>query len=97
MTLTRNIAGAFASDNIRANYLNPGWNITETEKVVQAREGHDAAWLAEMEGHLPGGRFSVPADAAHAMLWLASDESIFINGEIISTDGGGLLSNARRR
>ncbi|MDQ6670364.1 MAG: oxidoreductase [Chloroflexota bacterium] len=97
LTLTRNIAGAFARENIRANYLNPGWNITDTEKVVQAREGHDAAWLAEAEQHLPGGRFSVPADAAHAILWLASDESIFVNGEIISTDGGGLLSNARRR
>jgi NAD(P)-dependent dehydrogenase (short-subunit alcohol dehydrogenase family) len=97
LTLTRNIAGAFASQNIRANYLNPGWNITETEKVVQAKEGHDAAWIADMEGRQPGGRFSVPADAAHAMLWLASDESIFVNGEIISTDGGGLLSNARRR
>lgn len=97
LTLTRNIAGAFGGDNIRANYLNPGWNITETEKVVQAREGHDAAWLAEVESHLPGGRFSVPADAAHAMLWLASDESIFINGAIINTDGGGMLPNARRR
>ena len=97
LTLTRNIAGAYARDNIRANYLNPGWNITETEKVVQAREGHDAAWLAEAEGRQAGGRFSVPSDAAYAMLWLASDESIFVNGEIISTDGGGLLSNARRR
>jgi NAD(P)-dependent dehydrogenase (short-subunit alcohol dehydrogenase family) len=97
LTLTRNIAGAFGRDNIRANYLNPGWNITETEKKVQAKEGHDAAWLAEVESHLPGGRFSVPADAAHAMLWLASDESIFVNGEVINTDGGGMLSNARRR
>src|SRR5262249_88356 len=60
LTLTRNIAGAYARENIRANYLNPGWNITETEKVVQAREGHDATWLAEAEGRQPGGRFSVP-------------------------------------
>jgi NAD(P)-dependent dehydrogenase (short-subunit alcohol dehydrogenase family) len=97
LTLTRSIAGAYGSDNIRANYLNPGWNITDTEIVIQAKEGHDAAWLAEVEAHLPGGRFSVPADAAHAMLWLASDESMFINGAIISTDGGGMLSNARRR
>ena len=65
--------------------------------MIQAKEGHDAAWLAEVESHQPGGRFSVPADAAHAMLWLASDESIFINGAIINTDGGGMLSNARRR
>jgi NAD(P)-dependent dehydrogenase (short-subunit alcohol dehydrogenase family) len=97
LTLTRNIAGAFAHANVRANYLNPGWNITETEKVVQATEGHDAAWLAQVEAHLPGQRFSVPADGAHAILWLASDESVFVNGAIISTDGGGMLSNARRR
>jgi NAD(P)-dependent dehydrogenase (short-subunit alcohol dehydrogenase family) len=97
LTLTRSIAGAYGSDNIRANYLNPGWNITDTEIVIQAKEGHDAAWLADMEARLPGGRFSVPADAAHAMLWLASDESVFINGSIVNTDGGSLLSNARRR
>jgi NAD(P)-dependent dehydrogenase (short-subunit alcohol dehydrogenase family) len=97
LTLTRNIAGAFGGDNVRANYLNPGWNITDTEKVVQAKEGHDAGWLADIESHLPAGRFSVPADAAHAMLWLASDESVFVNGAIIHTDGGMMLSNARRR
>ena len=55
LTLTRNIAGAYGRDNIRANYLNPGWNITETEKVVQAREGHDAAWLADIEAACPAG------------------------------------------
>jgi NAD(P)-dependent dehydrogenase (short-subunit alcohol dehydrogenase family) len=97
LTLTRSIAGAYGHDNIRANYLNPGWNITDTEIVIQAKEGHDAAWLADAEDRQPGGRFSVPADAAHAMLWLASDESVFINGAIISTDGGSMLSNARRR
>jgi NAD(P)-dependent dehydrogenase (short-subunit alcohol dehydrogenase family) len=97
LTLTRNIAGAYARQNIRVNYLIPGWNITETEKVVQAREGHDAAWLADAEARQPGGRFSVPSDAAYAILWLASDESIFVNGAIINTDGGSAtLPNARR-
>ncbi len=97
LTLTRNIAGAFCRDNIRVNYLIPGWNITETEKVIQAREGHDPAWLAQAEAHQPGGRFSVPADAAHGILWLASDESVFVNGAVINTDGGAsMLPNARR-
>jgi len=97
LTLTRNIAGAYCRDNIRVNYLIPGWNITETEKVGQAQEGHDAAWLAQVEARQPGGRFSVPADAAHAILWLASDESIFVNGAMINTDGGAaMLPNARR-
>ncbi|HEV8635770.1 MAG TPA: oxidoreductase [Chloroflexota bacterium] len=97
LTLTRNIAAAYARQGIRCNYLIPGWNITETEKVVQAREGHDAAWLAEAERRQPGGRFSVPADAAYAVLWLASDESVFVNGAMINTDGGAaMLPNARR-
>ena len=97
LTLTRNVAGAYSRENVRANYLIPGWNITETEKVVQAKEGHDAAWLAEAGTRQPGGRFSVPADAAYAILWLASDESIFVNGAIVNTDGGSAtLPNARR-
>ena len=97
LTLTRNVAGAYARQNVRVNYLIPGWNITETEKVVQAREGHDAAWLAEVGVRQPGGRFSVPADAAYAILWLASDESIFVNGAIVNTDGGSsTLPNAGR-
>ncbi len=97
-TLTRNVAAAFIGDNIRANYLNPGWNHTETEKQVQALEGHDAAWLAEAAANLPAGRTSDPSDAAYAILWLASDESSFVNGQDISTDGGtpGGASRAKR-
>ena len=87
-TLTRNIATAFIGDNVRANYLNPGWNHTETEKRVQALEGHDEAWLAEAAANSPAGRTSDPSDAAYAILWLASDESSFVNGQDISTDGG---------
>jgi NAD(P)-dependent dehydrogenase (short-subunit alcohol dehydrogenase family) len=97
LTLTRNVAATWAREGLRCNYLIPGWNITETEKVVQAREGHDAAWLAEAETRQPGGRFSVPLDAAYAILWLASDESVFVNGAIVNTDGGSsALPNARR-
>ncbi len=87
-TLTRNVAGAFIGDTVRANYLNPGWNHTETERRVQALEGHDAAWLAAAAASSPAGRAADPSDAAYAILWLASDESAFVNGQDISTDGG---------
>lgn len=87
-TLTHNIAAAFIGDNVRANYLNPGWNITETEKRVQALEGHDAAWIANATANSPTGRTSDPSDAAYAILWLASDESSYVNGQDISTDAG---------
>ncbi len=94
-TLTRNIAAAFIGDNVRANYLNPGWNITETEKRVQALEGHDAAWIATATANSPTGRTSDPSDAAYAILWLASDESSYVNGQDISTDAG-VPGGARR-
>ena len=95
-TLTRNVAGAFIRDNVRANYLNPGWNHTETEKQVQALEGHDEAWLAAAAASSPAARAADPSDAAYAILWLASDESSFVNGQDISTDGGGSLGGVRR-
>jgi NAD(P)-dependent dehydrogenase (short-subunit alcohol dehydrogenase family) len=88
LTLTRNVAAAYSQHGIRANYLIPGWVITDTERAVQAREGHDAAWLEAQAPALPGGRFSTPEDAAYAILFLASDESCFINGAILNTDGG---------
>lgn len=94
-TLTRNVALAFIGDNIRANYLNPGWNHTATELKVQALEGHDAAWLAAAAASTPAGRVSDPSDAAYAILWLASDESAFVNGEEINTDAG-VPGGARR-
>jgi NAD(P)-dependent dehydrogenase (short-subunit alcohol dehydrogenase family) len=87
-TLTRNIALAFIGENVRANYLNPGWNHTEMEQRVQALEGRDEAWLAAAAANSPAGRVSDPSDAAYAILWLASDESAFVNGQDISTDGG---------
>lgn len=94
-TLTRNVALAFIGDNVRANYLNPGWNHTETEKRVQALEGHDEAWLATAAANSPAGRVSDPSDAAYAILWLASDESSFVNGQDISTDAA-VPGGARR-
>lgn len=97
LTLTRNIAAAYAHAGIRANYLIPGWVITDTERVVQAKEGHDEAWLANVETRQPTGRFSTPEDAAFAVLYLASDDSIQVNGTILNVDGGSsMLPNLPR-
>ena len=63
---------------------------------MQALEGHDEAWLAAAAASSPAGRAADPSDAAYAILWLASDESSFVNGQDISTDGGGSLGGVRR-
>ena len=88
LTLTRNIAAAYSRDGVRVNYLIPGWVLTDNERVTQNAEGHDEAWLAALAPNLQGGRFSTPEDAALAILYLASDESAFVNGTILNTDGG---------
>lgn len=98
LTLTRNIAAAYNRQGIRANYLIPGWVLTDTERVVQAREGHDADWLEANAANLAGGRYSTPEDGAFAILFLASDDSAFVSGTILNTDGGSsMLSAAARR
>jgi NAD(P)-dependent dehydrogenase (short-subunit alcohol dehydrogenase family) len=88
LTLTRNLARALAPDRIRANLLNPGWVISEGELVVQAVEGHDAAWLEEAGRRQPLGRHQVPEDAAMAAVFLASDESSQVTGVELNCDAG---------
>jgi len=88
LTLTKNIAAAYSHDFIRSNYLIPGWILTDQELVIQAKDGHDAAWLDAMAPNLPMGRFSTPEDSAYTTLFLVSDEGWHINGAIINNDGG---------
>jgi NAD(P)-dependent dehydrogenase (short-subunit alcohol dehydrogenase family) len=97
LALTRNIAAAYSRHGIRVNYVIPGWVLTDNERVIQAADGHDATWLEEHADAQPSGRYSEPEDAAFAILYLASDESIQVSGTILNTDGGAsMLPNAAR-
>ena len=91
--LTRAIAAAYASDGIRANCVSPGDMETPMiEKYFNATDDPSAA-RAEMEGAYPGKRIAHPREVAQAVLFLASDEASFVNGEFILVDGG-LTANA---
>lgn len=89
ITMTRNLAAALAPDNIRVNFVNPGWVITEMEIDIQAEEGHDEDWIAEAGRSMPLGRHQLPEDAAYACLYLISDEASQINGDLFNVDGRG--------
>jgi 3-oxoacyl-[acyl-carrier protein] reductase len=41
-----------------------------------------------MVAHTPLGRLGTPEDVAHAYLFLASEEAGFINGAVLTVDGG---------
>ena len=83
--LTRALATAWASDQIQANAILPGW--IDTELTQQARV--DVAGLQErVIARTPAGRWGKPSDLAGIAVFLSSAASDFITGTAIPVDGG---------
>jgi NAD(P)-dependent dehydrogenase (short-subunit alcohol dehydrogenase family) len=96
LTLTRNVAATFVREGVRVNYLIPGWVLTDTERAVRGAAGQDEAWLQAQTERMPAGRYSTPEDVALTVLFLISDESLMVNGQIIATDAGSSVLPAAR-
>jgi NAD(P)-dependent dehydrogenase (short-subunit alcohol dehydrogenase family) len=77
-TLTRAWAAEFGTPQVRVNAISPG--------VVRPEVDGDPA-AAMMRG-TPYGAFGTPDAIAHAAVFLASDESRFVNGTVMDVDGG---------
>jgi hypothetical protein len=56
--------------------------------LLQDWLGDDQAKRYRREVHFPTGRFGEPIEQAHAVVFLASDESSFVNGTDFVVDGG---------
>jgi NAD(P)-dependent dehydrogenase (short-subunit alcohol dehydrogenase family) len=84
LALTREIAAIYARQNIRANALCPGPVETPLLRELIA----DPAARARRLVHVPMGRFARTEDVASAALFLASDESAYVNGAAFTVDGG---------
>jgi 3-oxoacyl-[acyl-carrier protein] reductase len=83
--LTKSLAKAHASRQIRFNTLNPG--LTPTEGVKSLGE-IGKVMLADIKQQTPLGRNGSVADVAAAALFFASDESSYITGESLLVAGG---------
>ncbi len=88
LTLTRTIAGQYTRDRIRANYVIPGWVLSEGELALQADIGVSEDNLRERGASMTFGRHQTPQDTAYAVLYLASDESSQVTGTIMHVDAG---------
>jgi NAD(P)-dependent dehydrogenase (short-subunit alcohol dehydrogenase family) len=88
LALTRTLAGAYAADRIRVNYVIPGWVLTEGEISLQTSRGVAEETLRKAGAALPLGRHQTPLDTAYAVLYLVSDESTQVTGTIMSVDAG---------
>lgn len=85
LALTRELAIVHARENIRFNSLCPGPLNTP---LLQDWLGDDAHKRHRREVHFPSGRFGEAIEQANAVLFLASDESSFVNAADFVVDGG---------
>jgi 3-oxoacyl-[acyl-carrier protein] reductase len=80
--LTKSMAKELASRNIRVNAVAPGFIDTDmTTELTPAQK-------EEMLKRIPLGRTGTPEEIAHAVTFLASNESKYITGQVILVDGG---------
>jgi NAD(P)-dependent dehydrogenase (short-subunit alcohol dehydrogenase family) len=85
ISMSRELAVQFAREGIRVNALCPG--PVETPLLL-AIYGGDPAAFARRQIHWPTGRLGKPREIVNAALFLASDESSFVNGAMFVVDGG---------
>ncbi|MBE0575002.1 MAG: 3-oxoacyl-[acyl-carrier-protein] reductase [Desulfuromonadales bacterium] len=80
--LTKSVARELARRNVTVNAVTPGFIVTEmTEKMTdKARE--------TMTEQIPLGRLGEAEDVANAVLFLASDQSSYITGQVLGVNGG---------
>ena len=88
--LTRNICSEFGQYNIQCNGIGPGY--IETPQTAPLREkqadGSDHPFHTFLMGRTPAGRWGKPEDLAGPAVFLSSDASDFVNGQIMYVDGG---------
>ena len=84
--LTRSMAAEWAKFNIQANSIGPGYILTEMNTALIDNPEFDA-WVKSSN---PAGRWGKPEELAGTAVYLASNASNYVNGQIIFVDGGWL-------
>ena len=85
LSLSRELAVQFARQGIRVNALCPG--PVETPLLLRIF-GDDPAAFERRRIHIPIGRLAKPREIVNAALFLACDESSYMNGATFVVDGG---------
>ncbi len=82
--LTKAMAIEWGKYNIQVNGIGPGYFITEMTRPLAEDPKFDA-WL---RSRTPAGRWGDPAELIGTAVFLASNASSFVNGQIVYVDGG---------
>ena len=88
--LTRNIASEYGEYNIQCNGIGPGYIATPQTAPLRERQpdGSRHPFDSFIVAKTPAGRWGDPEDLAGPAVFLASDASDFVNGQILYVDGG---------
>jgi 3-oxoacyl-[acyl-carrier protein] reductase len=85
IAFTKTVAKELASRNVRANAVAPGFIQTDmTAKLSDEVKG-------EMLKQIPLGKLGTARDVADLALFLASDDSAYITGQVVQVDGGMIM------
>lgn len=84
--LTRSAAAFYADRNIRFNVVAPA--LVDTPMAQRAVMNEEIVNYVRSKQPLDGGRVGEPEDLDGAALWLMSDESRFVTGQLVAIDGG---------
>ncbi|MFP6900942.1 MAG: SDR family oxidoreductase [Opitutales bacterium] len=83
---TKSIAAYYAKEDIRANVVAPA--LVETPMSERAAGEDRILGYVKSKQPLDGGRIGVPEDLDAAVLYLLSDESKYVTGQVLAVDGG---------
>lgn len=83
-TLTMALANEWAGKGVQVNAIGPGYIRTDNTAALQADEVRSEQILAR----IPAGRWGHIDDLKGAVVFLASEASNYVNGEVLMVDGG---------
>lgn len=88
MGMTKALAAEWASQGVRVNGIAPGYFRTQLTEAFY----EDESWARSMKTKIPMGRFGQMNDLVGCAVFLCSDASAYITGQILAVDGGYLAS-----
>lgn len=82
--LTKAMAAEWGEYGVQANAIGPGYMLTDMNEVLIADPGFDA-WV---KGRTPARRWGRPEELAGLAIFLSSEASNYVSGQMIFVDGG---------